>query len=82
MSEGVPVARQFFLVTQRGEFVVDWGNGIFQDIYTGKKVFLEENEYTYMAKDSELMMLKQNLVINDFDKYTVFLYPMDNILDS
>jgi len=82
MPEGVPISRQFFLVTQKGNFVVDWGNNIYQDVYSGEKVELEETDFTYMVKDDELMMLKQNKVICDFDQYTVFIYPMRDILDS
>jgi|LDZU01.1.fsa_nt_gi hypothetical protein len=82
MPEGVPVSRQFFLVTQKGNFVVDWGNNIYQDVYSGEKVELEETDFTYMVKDDELMMLKQNKVICDFDQYTVFIYPMRDVLDS
>lgn len=82
MPEGVPVSRQFFLVTQKGNFVVDWGNNNYQDVYSGAKVELEENDFTYIVKDDELMMLKQNKVICDFDQYTVFIYPMKDIPDS
>ena len=78
MPDGMPISRQFFLVTQKGNFVVDWGDNVYQDIYTSEKIELEENEFTYTAKDSELMMLKQNGVICDFDKHTVFLYPMED----
>jgi hypothetical protein len=79
MPEGVPVSRQFFLVTQKGNFVVDWGNNNYQDVYSGAKVELEENDFTYIVKDDELMMLKQNKVICDFDQYTVYIYPMKDI---
>lgn len=78
MPDGMPIARQFFLVTKKGNFVVDWGNNVYQDIYSSEKMELEENEFTYMAKDSDLMILKQNGVISDFDKNTVYLYPMED----
>jgi hypothetical protein len=82
MPEGVPVSRQFFLVTQKGNFVVDWGNNVYQDVYSGSKVELEETDFTYMVKDDELMMLKQNKVICDFDQYTVYIYPMRDVFNS
>lgn len=78
MPDGVPISRQFFLVTKKGNFVIDWGNNVYQDIYTSEKIELEENEFTYMAKDSELMILKQNGVICDFDQNTVHIYPMED----
>ena len=81
MPDGVPVARQFVLVTQKGNCVVDWGKNIYQDIYSGEKIELEENEFTYVAKESELMLLKKHGVINDFDQYTVYIYPMPDILE-
>lgn len=82
MPEGVPVSRQFFLVTQKGNFVVDWGNNVYQDVYSGSKVELEETDFTYMVKDDELMMLKQNKVICDFDQYSVYIYPMRDVFNS
>jgi len=78
MPDGVPISRQFFLVTQKGNFVIDWGNNVYQDIYTSEKIEIEENEFTYVAKDSELMMLKQNGVIWDFDQFTVYIFPMED----
>ena len=81
MPDGVPVSRQFVLVTQKGNCVVDWGKDIYQDIYTGEKIVLDEKEVTYVAKDSELMMLKQYGIINDFNQHTVFVYPMPDIIE-
>jgi hypothetical protein len=81
MPDGVPVSRHFVLVTQKGNCVVDWGKDIYQDIYTGEKIVLDEKEVTYVAKDSELMMLKQYGIINDFNQHTVFVYPMPDIIE-
>ena len=81
MPDGVPVSRHFVLVTQKGNCVIDWGNNIYQDIYSGEKVVLEEKEFTYVVKDSELMMLKQYGIINDFDQFTVYVYPMQNLFE-
>jgi len=57
MPDGVPISRQFVLITQKGNCVVDWGNNVYQDIYTGEKIILAENEFTYSVKEIELMML-------------------------
>ena len=81
MPDGVPVSRQFVLVTQKGNSVLDLGTNIIQDLYTGEKVELEENEFTYVVKDSELMMLKQYGIINDFDQFTVYVYPMQDLFE-
>jgi hypothetical protein len=79
MPDGVPVSRQFVLITQKGNCVVDWGNNVYQDIYTGEKIILADNEFTYSVKEIELMMLKQYGIINDFDQVTVYVYPMSDI---
>lgn len=79
MPDGVPVSRQFVLITQKGNCVVDWGNNVYQDIYTGERIVLADNEYTYSVKDIELMMLKQYGIINDFDQVTVYVYPMSDL---
>ena len=51
MPDGVPVSRQFVLITQKGNCVVDWGNNVYQDIYTGEKIILADNEFTYSVKE-------------------------------
>jgi hypothetical protein len=79
MPDGVPISRQFVLITQKGKCVVDWGNNVYQDIYTGEKIILAENEFTYSVKEIELMMLKQYGIINDFDQHTVYVYPMSDL---
>lgn len=79
MPDGVPVSRQFVLITQKGNCVVDWGNHVYQDIYTGERILLGENEFTYSVKDIELMMLKQYGIIYGFDQFTVYVYPMQDI---
>ncbi len=79
MPDGVPISRQFVLITQKGNCVVDWGNNVYQDIYTGEKIILAENEFTYSVKEIELMMLKQYGIINDFDQHTVYVYPMSDL---
>lgn len=81
MPDGVPISRQFVLVTQNGNCVIDWGNNIYQDIYTGERVPLTDKDFTYSIKEIELMMLKQYGIIRDFDHHTVYVYPMNDIVD-
>jgi hypothetical protein len=79
MPDGVPVSRQFVLVTQKGNCVIDWGNNVYQDIHTGQRIEITDKDFTYMIKDIELMMLKQYGIINDFDQHTVYVYPMNDL---
>ena len=82
MFEGTPVPRQFFLVTNNGQFVIDWGNQQFQDIFTGEAVLLPKEEIAFPVKESELLWLKNNGTISGYDKFQVFIFNLPNLYND
>ena len=42
MHAGIPILRHWVLVLRDGTIVVDWGDGLFQNIYSGQ--FMQELE--------------------------------------
>ena len=79
MSEGTPVPRQFVLVTQDGEIVIDWGNKLYQNISNGDVIKLKSDNIAFPIKEPELIWLKNNGIISDYDQYSVFVYNLPDI---
>ncbi len=81
MPEGTPIPRQFFLVTNNGQFVIDWGNKRYQDIFTGEAVILPDESIAFPVKESELLWLKNNGTISSFDKFVIYIFNLPNIFE-
>lgn len=79
MPEGTPIPRQFFLVTNNGQFVIDWGNQRYQDIFTGEAVVLQSETVAFPVKENELIWLKNNGTISFFDRFVVYIYNLPNV---
>ena len=48
---GVPVNRQWVLVTHTGAVVIDWGDDQFQDVHTGDFIKVTEEEISQTIRD-------------------------------
>ncbi len=81
MPEGTPIPRQFFLVTNNGQFVIDWGNHRYQDIFTGEAVFMPDDTIAFPVKESELIWLKNNGTISFFDRFVVYIFNLPSLFD-
>jgi len=64
---GTPVQRQWILVLRNGVVVVDWGDGLFQDVDNGEFVQVEQTEISHSAQNLELEMLKRSSRIQSYD---------------
>lgn len=73
MSKGLAINRQWVLILNNGLVVVDWGQGVFQDIITGE--FLENASLVGCHKilDQELDWLKRTANIAGFDEAQVYV---------
>ena len=58
MMGGVPVERQWVLVLKNGTVAIDWGDGLFQDVYSGKFFEGTEAQVSHTITDGELDMLQ------------------------
>ena len=67
MPAGTPISRQWILVLRNGVIVVDWGNGLFQDVDNGAFLNVAESDVSYTAQDQELEMLKRSSRVDRFD---------------
>jgi hypothetical protein len=54
MIGGTPVNRQWIVALKDGTIVIDWGDGIFQDVRSGDFVLLDEKEISHHLVNEEL----------------------------
>ncbi len=54
MSGGTPVNRQWVLSLKDGEIVIDWGDGLFQDVRSGDFLPVVEKDISHHILDEEL----------------------------
>ena len=54
MSGGTPVNRQWVLSLKDGEIVIDWGDGLFQDVRSGEFLPVIEKDISHHILDEEL----------------------------
>ena len=64
---GVPVNRQWVLVTHSGVVVIDWGDGKFQDVHTGDFIKVTEAEISHHIQVDELEILKRAGRVAEYD---------------
>jgi hypothetical protein len=54
MAGGTPINRQWVLALKNGSIVIDWGDGLFQDVRSGDFVTVIESEVSHHILDEEL----------------------------
>lgn len=72
MNEGIPVQRHFVLISNLGQIVIDWGNQIFQDVFTGETLSLENDYVVNPLQNADLEVLKNSGVVLHFDHLYVY----------
>ncbi len=72
MSSGTPFRREFVLVFEDGRIVLDWGDGLFQDLDSGEFFHSPQNEISHQVDDNELDVLKRAGRVAHFNKQQVF----------
>lgn len=73
MSKGLAISRHWVLILNNGLVVIDWGDGVFQDLMTGD--FLQDVTLigSHRIQDSELDWLKRSANIAGFDEQSVYV---------
>lgn len=72
MSKGTPIQRQFILVSNAGNIVIDWGNREYQDVFTGEKLFFEKEYFLNPVQEADLEYLKKAGIVLDIDNQQVY----------
>ena len=72
MAGGTPFAREFVLVLEDGRIVLDWGDGLYQDVRTGEFFHNPEGLVSRKIENAELELLKRAGQVQRFDRQDVF----------
>jgi hypothetical protein len=72
MPDGTPFGRDFVLVFEDGRIVLDWGDGLLQDLETGDFFHGEEKYSSRKIENAELELLKRAGRVKYFNKREVF----------
>ena len=76
IQPGMPVNRTWVLTLNDGVTIIDWGEGVFQDVLTGDFVDNPVLESSHTALDDELELLKRAGRLSAFDGTSVYLNPL------
>lgn len=76
MTGGTPVNRHCVVMLHKGIPVIDWGNGLFQDILSGEFIHGTEADVSHTIQDDELKQLKNVNRIYRYDANIVYVYPL------
>ena len=72
MNEGIPIQRQFVLVSNQGNIVIDWGNQLYQDVFSGEYLCFKENQLLNPIQEPDLLWLKNAGIILGFNVQQVY----------
>lgn len=76
MPGGTPVDRQWILVLKDGAIVIDWGDGVFQDIRSGDFLDVLEADISHHILNEELDWLVKIGRVGAFNNHIVQLHSL------
>lgn len=68
---GTPINRQWVIVLNDGKIVIDWGDGVYQDIILGDFISIREEDISHHILNQELDWLAKIGRIASYDKLIV-----------
>lgn len=57
MSGGTPISRQWILVLKDGSIVIDWGDGLYQEVHSGDFISVLESQVSHHITNDDLELL-------------------------
>ena len=72
MSAGTPFNRQFVLMLDDGSVVLDWGDGLYQDVFSGDFMQTLPSPISHTIRDEDLEILKRAGRVEKYNKQQVF----------
>jgi hypothetical protein len=73
MPTGTAVNRQWIVITRDGTFVIDWGDGLFQDLIGGDFIKVSEADISHHPSESELDWLMHIDRVSFYDSKMVYI---------
>ncbi len=76
MPGGTPVNRNWVIVTHDGDIVIDWGDGLFQDVRSGDFIHCTEADISHHILDKELDWLRHIGRVDRYDAKEVYFFSL------
>lgn len=74
MSSAVPVSRQWVIVLNNGNVVIDWGDSVFQDLISGNILTAVEQSGCHSILDEECDWLVKSGCIQKYDSTQIYVF--------
>jgi len=76
MPGGVPIDRQWLYILRDGRPVLDWGDGLVQDLLNGEFEPFSKDAFSHPIQDADLEFLKRAGRVERFDDRQVYVYSL------
>lgn len=70
---GTPINRHWVYVLQDGNIVIDWGDGIYQDVRSGDFIEVREQDFSHHIVNNELDWLMKIGRVSSYDALIVHI---------
>lgn len=74
MPAAVPISRQWVIVLNNGNIIVDWGNNVFQDLVSGEFLTAVDQTGSRAVQDDDCSWLERSGYIQSFDSTQIYVY--------
>jgi hypothetical protein len=76
MPSGVPIDRQWIYVLEDGRPIIDWGDEIVQDIFSGDFFTIKRSASSHPIRDDELDLLVRAGRVERYNARHVYIFSM------
>ena len=73
MTAAVPINRHWVIVLNNGDVVIDWGDGVFQDVISGEFLTTVNQTGSHAIQNDECVWLESSGVIQGYDTAEVYV---------
>jgi len=73
MTAAVPISRHWVIVLHNGDIVIDWGEGVFQDVISGAFLPTVDQAGSHAIQNDECAWLESSGVIQGYDAAQVYV---------
>jgi hypothetical protein len=73
---GTPLNRQWIIVLNDGMVVIDWGDGVYQDIVSGVFLSIREEDVSHHITNRELDWLPKTGRVASYDNLFVHIHSL------
>jgi hypothetical protein len=81
-KSGTPINRHWVVVLKDASKVVDWGDGLFQDILSGEFMHGTEADISHTILDNELEQMMRLNQIFEYDANFIYVHPLPELPHS